>query len=198
MLILLSKNKAIIKEYLKPNTNIGFIATASELETNREYIYQDREDLLKMSYYIIDIDISKESKLEIIKKFNDVDVIYVAGGNSFYLLQQIIVKDILQELKEFANNKIYIGSSAGACIACPSIEYAQKLDDKSQAKLLNTYESMNLIDFYILPHYKSKEKYTKLAEEIEKEYSSYKFVKLSNNQAIIIKKLNEYKIVETE
>lgn len=198
MLILLSKNKAIIKEYLKPNTNIGFIATASELETNREYMYQDREDLLKMSYYIIDIDISKESKQEIIKKFNDVDVIYVAGGNSFYLLQQLIVKDVLQELKEFANNKIYIGSSAGACIACPSIEYAQKLDDKLQAKLLNTYESMNLIDFYILPHYKSKEKYTKLADEIEKEYSSYKFVKLLNNQAIIIKNVSDYKIVETE
>ena len=198
MLILLSKNKAIIKEYLKPNTNIGFIATASELETNREYMYQDREDLLKMSYYIIDIDISKESKQEIIKKFNDLDVIYVAGGNSFYLLQQLIVKDVLQELKEFANNKIYIGSSAGACIACPSIEYAQKLDDKLQAKLLNTYESMNLIDFYILPHYKSKEKYTKLADEIEKEYSSYKFVKLLNNQAIIIKNVSDYKIVETE
>lgn len=198
MLILLSKNKAIIKKYLKPNTNIGFIATASELETNREYMHQDRDDLLKMSYYIIDIDISKESKQEIIKKFNDVDVIYVAGGNSFYLLQQLIVKDVLQELKEFANNKIYIGSSAGACIACPSIEYAQKLDDKSQAKLLNTCESMHLIDFYILPHYKSKEKYTKLADEIEKEYSSYKFVKLSNNQAIIINNVNEYKIVETE
>lgn len=73
MLILLSKNKAIIKEYLKPNTNIGFIATASELEINREYMYQDRQDLLNMSYYIIDIDISKESKQEIIKKFNDVD-----------------------------------------------------------------------------------------------------------------------------
>lgn len=131
MLILLSKNKAIIKEHLKPNTNIGFIATASELETNREYMYQDREDLLKMSYYIIDIDISKESKQEIIKKLNDVDVIYVAGGNSFYLLQQLIVKDALQELKEFANNKVYIGSSAGACIVCPSIDYAQKLDDKS-------------------------------------------------------------------
>ena len=198
MLILLSKNKAIIKEYLKPNTNIGFIATASELETNREYMYQDREDLLKMSYYIIDIDISKESKQEIIKKFNDVDVIYVAGGNSFYLLQQLIVKDVLQELKEFANNKIYIGSSAGACIACPSIEYAKKLDDKSQAKLLNTCESMNLIDFYILPHYKSKEKYTKLADEIEKEYSSCKFIKLSNDQAIIIKDINDYKIVETQ
>lgn len=57
---------------------------------------------------------------------------------------------------------------------------------------------MNLIDFYILPHYKSKEKYTKLADEIEKEYNSYKFVKLSNNQAIIINNVNEYKIVETE
>lgn len=198
MLILLSKNKLIIKDYLKPNTNIGFIATASELEINRDYMYQDKEDLFRMNYCIIDIDISKESKQEIIEKFNGVDVIYVAGGNSFYLLQQLMVKDVLKELKEFANNKIYIGSSAGACIACPSIEYAQKLDDKSQAPLLNDYSAMKLVDFYILPHYKSKEKYTKLADEIEKEYSSCKFIKLSNDQAIIIKDINDYKIVETQ
>ena len=151
-----------------------------------------------MSYYIIDIDISKESKQEIIKKFNDVDVIYVAGGNSFYLLQQLIVKDVLQELQEFANNKIYIGSSAGACITCPSIDYVQKLDDKAQAPLLNDYKAMNLVDFYILPHYKSKEKYTKLADEIEEEYNNYKFIKLSNNQAIVVDRVNNYKILETE
>lgn len=198
MLILLSKNKEIIKKYLQPNSNIGFIATASELEENRDYMYQDREDLAQMNYKIIDIDISKESKQDILKKFKLVDSIFVAGGNSFYLLQQLKVKNVLQELKEFANNKIYIGSSAGACIVCPSIEYAQKLDDKAQAPLLKDYKAMDLVDFYILPHYKSKDKYTKLVNEIEKEYKNYKFLKLSDNQAIVVDNKNTYKVVETE
>lgn len=44
---------------------------------------------------------------------------------------------------------------------------------------------MNLVDFYILPHYKSKEKYTNLADEIEKDY-------------IIVYNTNNYKIIETE
>lgn len=198
MLILLSKNKEIIKKYLKQNSNIGFIATASELEENRDYMYQDREDLSQMNYKVIEIDISKESKQDILKKFKIVDSIFVAGGNSFYLLQQLKNKDVLLELKEFANNKIYIGSSAGACIACPSIEYAQKLDHKAQAPLLSNYKAMNLVEFYILPHYKSKDKYTKLADEIEEEYMKYKFIKLSNNQAIVVDNISTYKVVETE
>lgn len=57
---------------------------------------------------------------------------------------------------------------------------------------------MNLVDFYILPHYKSKEKYTKLADEIESEYKKYKFIKLTNEQAIIIKNDNSYKVIETK
>ena len=53
---------------------------------------------------------------------------------------------------------------------------------------------MNLVDFYVLPHYKSKEKYTKLADEIEKEYNNNKFIKLSDNQAIVVDEANNYKI----
>lgn len=83
-------------------------------------------------------------------------------------------------------------------IACPSIDYVEKLGDKLQAPLLDNFKAMNLVDFYILPHYKSKEKYTNLADEIEKEYNSYKFIKLSNEQAIIVENIKSYKIVETE
>ena len=108
------------------------------------------------------------------------------------------MKDVLQELIEFANNKIYIGSSAGSCITCPSIDYAKELDDISQAQLLNDCTAMNLVDFYILPHYKSKEKYTKLADEIKNSYKNYKFIKLSNEQAIIVDNMNNYKVVETK
>lgn len=198
MKILLSSNKEIIKKYVKENSKIGFVSTASEVENDRWYMEKDRDDLNKMKFSIVDIDISMENKEEIIEKFNRVDAIFVAGGNSFYLLQQLKLKNVLQELIEFANNKIYIGSSAGSCIACPSIDYVEKLDDKTQAPLLNNCNAMNLVDFYILPHYKSKEKYTKLADDIEKDYGNYKFVKLSNEQAIIVDNVNNYKIVETK
>ena len=198
MKILLSSNKEIIREYIKENSTIGFIPTASELDDDRWYMEKDREDLIKMKFNVIEIDISKLSKEEIIEKFNSVNAIFISGGNCFYLLQQLKIKDVLQELIEFANNKIYIGTSAGACIACPSIDYLEKLDDKSQAPLLKNYKAMNLVDFYILPHYKSKEKYTKLADEIESEYKNYKFIKLTNEQAIIVKNDNSYKVIETK
>lgn len=198
MKILLSSNKEIIREYVKENSTIGFIPTASELDNDRWYMEKDRENLIKMKFNVIEIDISKLSKQEIVKKFNSVNVIFVSGGNCFYLLQQLKIKDVLQELIEFANNKIYIGTSAGACITCPSIEYLEELDDKSQAPLLNDFKAMNLVDFYILPHYKSKEKYTKLADEIERQYKDYKFIKLTNEQAVIVEYDNSYKIIETK
>lgn len=198
MKILLSSNKEIIKEYIAEKSQIGFIPTASELDDDRWYMEKDREDLIKMKFNVIDIDISKESKEKIIEKFNSVDVVFVAGGNCFYLLQQLKMKDVLQKLIDFANNKIYIGSSAGSCIACPSVDYAEKLDDISQAPLLNNYNAMNLVDFYILPHYNSKEKYTNLANEIESNYNNYKFIKLSNEQAIIVDDMNNYKVVKTK
>lgn len=198
MKILLSSNKEIIKEYIKENSEIGFIPTASELDDDRWYMEKDKADLKKMKFNVVNIDISKESTEEIIEKFNNVDAVFVAGGNSFYLLQQLKIKNVLNELIDFANKKIYVGSSAGSCIVCPSIDYAEKLDDKSQAPLLDNCYAMNLVNFYILPHYKSKDKYTKLADEIEKEYKNYKFIKLSNEQAVVVDNMNNYKILDTK
>ncbi|MGN0993274.1 MAG: Type 1 glutamine amidotransferase-like domain-containing protein [Bacilli bacterium] len=93
MKILLSSNKEIIREYIHENSRIGFIPTASELDNDRWYMEKDREDLRKMKFNVVDINISKESKQEIIEKINSVDAIFVAGGNSFYLLQQLMVNE---------------------------------------------------------------------------------------------------------
>lgn len=198
MKILLSSNKEIIREYIEQGTKVGFIATASELDDDRWYMKKDKKDLVSMSFNIIDIDITNENRESIIEKFNMVDVIFVSGGNCFYLLQQLKMKKVLEELTEFANSKIYVGSSAGSCIACYSIEYAEKFDDKTQAPLLKDYRAMNLINAYILPHYESKQKYTKLADEIIKENKNLKFIKLTNEQAIIVNTINDYKIINTK
>lgn len=198
MEILLSSNKQIIKRYINENSTIGFIPTASELDNDRWYMEKDKKELEEMNYNILNIDISKESKNDILEKFNNSDALFVAGGNCFYLLQQLKQKDILKEIREFANNKIYIGSSAGSCIACPSINYVEKLDDKSQAPLLNNYESLDLIDGYILPHYKSDLEYTNLIEDTIKEFNGLNFITLTNEQAIIVNDRNNFKVVNTD
>lgn len=198
MEILLSSNKEIIKKYIKDNSKIGFIATASEIDDDRWYMEKDRKELIDMNYTLIDIDITNESKEDIIGKYNSVDVIFVAGGNSFYLLQQLKNKNVFEELIQFANNKIYIGASAGSCIACPSIKYLEKLDDISLAPLLSDYSAMNLIDGFILPHYKSDEEYTKLIDKTIEENNNLNFITLTNEQAIIVRDRNDYEIVNTK
>lgn len=198
MKILLSSNMMIVKEYIMENSKVGFIPTASELDDDRWYMEESRNELKNMNFDVIDIEISKESKEEILDKFNNIDAIFVAGGNCFYLLQQLKLKDVLQELINFANNKIYIGSSAGACIACPSINYVEKLDNKLEAPLLKNYNAMNLIDGYILPHYQSKEKYTNLSNGIIEEYQNLNFIALTNEQAIIVNDRNDYQVINTD
>ena len=198
MIILLSSNKQILKEYIKPYSKIGFIPTASELDSDRWYMEKDKKELIEMNYDIINIDITNESRKVIVNKFNLVDVIFVAGGNSFYLLQQLKLKEVLSDLIEFANEKIYIGSSAGSCIACPSIEYLEKLDNKDEAPKLTEYKAMNLINGYILPHYKCDEEYSKLIDETINQNKNLNFIVLTNEQAVIVKSKDNYKVVNTK
>lgn len=96
MKILLSSNKQVIKKYLRENSKIGFIPTASELDSDRWYMEKDKNDLINMKYSITNIDITNEKKEEILKKFNSIDAIFIAGGNCFYLLQQLKQKDIIE------------------------------------------------------------------------------------------------------
>lgn len=198
MKILLSKNLQIISKYLKTNSIIGFIPTASEVEENKDYMYNDIKLLEDMGYSLINIDISNSTTEDILSLFKKVDALFVAGGNCFYLLQQLKLKGVLKEVIDFANNKIYIGSSAGSCIACPNIEYVAKLDDKNLAPRLKEYNAMNLINGYILPHYLSKKKYTELSNEIMLDYPNLKFIPLRNNQAIIANSRTDYRIVDSE
>lgn len=195
---MLSSNKKIIQEYLPKKCKIGFIPTASELDEDRWYMKKDKEELINMQYDIIEIDITNENKDNILTKLNQVDALFVAGGNCFYLLQQIKLKDILNDIIKFAQEKIYIGSSAGSCIACPSISYVEKFDDKKEAPLLEDYNALNLIDAYILPHYNSDEKYTDLIKEILSENKKLNYITLQNDEALIVNSRNDYHKLYTE
>lgn len=104
---------------------------------------------------------------------------------------------MLQELRKSGADKIikeqvdsgkmYIGESAGAIITSPNIEYIRFMDDKEKATQLKTFEGLNLMKFYPVPHY-SNDPFKESASAIIAHYSStLNLLPISNTQVIKVK-----------
>ena len=54
----------------------------------------------------------------------------MAGGNTFYLMQELKKKKLIFSIKRaIKNGTPYIGSSAGSVILCPIIFYVKEIDN---------------------------------------------------------------------
>jgi dipeptidase E len=198
-IILLSLNIGIIESYLKKaGTIIGFIPTAGEVYEDPYFVYDDRNRLIKLGYTIVDIDITQED-IEIVKnKINNVSALFVAGGNTFYLMQQLLIKGLKDTIYEFINSDhLFIGASAGGAICSPSLDPYTQLDDLNKAPLLNSNEGFSVVDFVVLPHY-GKSKYIDRYHEIMKEYNAkYRMVPLRDDEALRVISKSEYAIYKS-
>lgn len=131
-------------------------------------------------------DLAGKTKERVKKTINQTDIIYVCGGNSFYLLAHMQKCDFETLLKEsLTRGLIYIGSSAGSVVCGPDINFISAMDDPKAAKLYDT-RGLNLIDFSILPHW-DHPTLSKAAKNIAKNYKfSHDPVILRDDQAFII------------
>ena len=113
---------SLIKEEID-NKKVAFIPTASLREGYTGYVGSARKLFNKLGATVTEIDISTEAYLTIQSVFEDADVIYFTGGNSFFLMDQLR-KTGTDELlkKELAKGKLMIGESAGAIICAPTIQ----------------------------------------------------------------------------
>ena len=90
-------------------------------------------------------------------------------------------------VKRVSEEMIYIGESAGGMITAPNVEYVQPMDPKELAPELASYEALNLVDFYLLPH-EGEFPFAEAVEEISKTYGDkYNLLAINNKQAIIVK-----------
>lgn len=93
------------------------------------------------------------------------------GEIRFFLLQEMNRSGAGDLIKKQINaGKLFIGESAGAILLAPDIEYVKDTDDPLVAPQLKTFEALNIIDFYPVPHYKDD-----LLKEIVSEKSDIKF-----------------------
>ena len=166
---------------------LAFIPTAADLYPIKPWFYLDKLKLKMMGFSMIDIDLKNKTSELLYEDLKHVDVIFVSGGNTYYLLEKAQKSGFLEIVKRLVSRGVvYIGSSAGSALACSTIEYIEDFDDKNAAELTD-YKGMNLVDFLILPHYGNK-KHEERFKRIIKTWKNkkYKIQAIADSQVYII------------
>jgi dipeptidase E len=178
---------------------VVFIPTASIPEKVTFFVDSDKKSLEKLGLIIDELEVSKASQDEIENKITNTDYVFVAGGNTFFLLQELkrsgADKLIIEHIKK---GKIYISTSAGSIIVSKNIEYVKYMDNLAAASELNNdFSSLGIVDFYIVPHC-TNFPFKKSAEKIIAEYSKKLDLRPIHNKQAIIVKGNQAEIAEVK
>ena len=172
---------------------IAFIPTASLTESIRFYVKTGKKALEKVGMIVEEVEITQFSNEEISSILHKCDYIYITGGNTFFLLQELKRKGVDKIISEqVKSGKLYIGESAGAIIASPDTEYMKNVnfDPIEKAPELEDYSSLGLVDFYTIPHY-GNFPFKKKGEKVIQLYNEkLQLIPISNKQAIFIEDSN--------
>ncbi|HYD03174.1 MAG TPA: Type 1 glutamine amidotransferase-like domain-containing protein [Alphaproteobacteria bacterium] len=149
-----------------------------------------KRELLKVKIKNTDfVHISKKTSY---KKFKDYDLMYVGGGNTFYILDALRKSGLDRIISKFAKSgKLYLGASAGALLVCPSIEMAgwsKYIYDDNEINLKNL-RGLNIIDCVIMPHVNAG-----VRRELPgfRKRSKYKIVDITDAQAAVFTGRNKF------
>ena len=142
------------------NKKVLYITTAADGDVDDDKSWMDDE-----YKSILDLGINEDNITEYKIGVGDInlncfDIIYMMGGNTFYLLDMIrkYKFDIL--IKKFIESKkIYIGSSAGSEILGNSIEIALPYDDNIVN--MRDFTGLRIVDGLIVPHCNRKKEFIK-------------------------------------
>ena len=164
---------------------VTYIPTAGIVEETEGMVEEETTILESLGLAVDVLDVSAASYESIVNSLTKNDIIFIGGGNTFFLLQELrrsgADKILVQEVNK---GKLYIGESAGAVIACPDIGYCSGMDSPEKAPELTDYTGLGLVDFYIVPHIGNKEM-GEAAEKAVEEYNSRLDLKIITDRQII-------------
>lgn len=142
----------------KSEMRIGHITTAYKVSrSNIEFFKKVSEIIKENGYDMEDFDIEGKTREEIKDFFKDKNVVHIEGGNTFYLLKVIRetgFADILKELLD--EGRVYIGTSVGSYIMCPTIEVSDWNPDGKDRFGVTDFTALNYVPFVLKVHYKDE------------------------------------------
>lgn len=136
-----------IKDFLGTKlTSVLFIPYAAVRFSYDRYRDMVGEAFQDMGYDVGSIHQSSDP----VASVQQAEAIIVGGGNSFHLLYQLYRNNVLDEIRKRVGEGIpYIGWSAGANVACPTIRTTNDMPIIEPPAL----DALNLVSFQINPHY---------------------------------------------
>ncbi|MDO8503549.1 MAG: Type 1 glutamine amidotransferase-like domain-containing protein [bacterium] len=170
-------------------TKVCFISTASfekYPKGDAEYVKKDKQRLSEIGFKTItEIDLRKENEDSLSAKLSDSHVIFVEGGNTFYLLKYVRASGFDKVIRPFLDRGgIYVGVSAGSYIAGLDILPTQwKHASDQNAVGLKDLRGLGLVDFAFFCHYKPE--YESVING-NKHKIPYSVIALTDSQAVLV------------
>ncbi len=141
----------------KDQMKIGYITTAAKGDRG-DFSRKLKFAIKDAGYNFEEIDIEGKTKEELRNLFKDKNIIHIEGGNSFYLIKVIRETGFAEILKELLEEgKIYIGTSAGSYIMCPTIEVSN-WDTTGKIRYgVTDFTALNYVPYVFKVHYKDEQ-----------------------------------------
>ena len=178
----------IIKLLQKPayDVTVAFISTASKPEQNLSYVKKDWDAMKEMGFNLEEIDIEGKNENQLLKLLSPKDIIFVEGGNTFYLLKAMRESNFEKVIRKLLKQgKVYIGVSAGSIVAGKTIETAGWKNADRNIVGLKNLKGLNLVPFNIFVHYQPE--YAEIIkQEIKNPRKRRKLKILTDEQAILV------------
>ncbi len=165
---------------------ITFIPTAARPEKINFYVADGRKALERLGFIVDELDVADASAEDIAAKLRGNDAIYISGGNTFFLLQEMKrsgADRILAE--EIEAGKLYIGESAGSILLSPDISYVKRMDSVTDAPELTSFDSIGAVKFSPLPHHTNFPFKSAVARILKEEGDKHTLVPFRNDQVIL-------------
>jgi len=168
---------------------VAFITTAAKPEEDNSYVKRNYDIMKEMGFNIQEIDIEGKTEIQVFKMIELKDIIFVEGGNTYYLLKAMRKCHFERTVKKLLKQgRVYLGSSAGSIVAGKSIKTAGWIGDENIVNLKNL-KGMNLVPFDIIPHY-TEELDTIIKKKMPFRWQRKKLKILKDDQAILVQGKN--------
>jgi dipeptidase E len=160
------------------NIKVALIENAADPGSG-QWVPDNYDALVEARLSITKVDLRQETK-----HLEDADVIWVGGGNTFYLrwiLKHSGADAIIR--RHVADGKVYAGCSAGSIVAGPTLKYFDAGDDPAAAPEL-ILDGYSFTDQIVIPHWYGQPYKVAQIEKFRAE--GLKTCPLTNDQALII------------
>jgi dipeptidase E len=166
------------------DTNVCYIPTAADPSYDKRYVKKNQDRLRELGFKITEVDIKNENENSLSKKMDSFDIVFVEGGNAFYLLKHVRDSGFDVAIKRFLDRGgIYVGSSAGSMVAGLNIESAEWKHLYKNIVNLKDLTAMKLVPFVISVHVDDNniDLIRRCASKV-----SYPVVALTDKQALLV------------